>query len=52
MTQTVYTVLTPDELKELIRDALRQELNLKKEKEFLNAKEVCELLGNLFVLSQ
>ena len=41
----MFTTLTRSELIELIKVSLREELNVKKEKEFLNAKEVCELLG-------
>lgn len=45
MNEVLFTTLTRSELIELIKVSLREELNVKKEKEFLNAKEVCELLG-------
>ena len=37
--------LSKDELRKLIQDAVREELNLKKQKELLSFKETCELLG-------
>jgi len=37
--------ISQEELQSLVRDAVRSELSKKKEKEILNAKEVCELLN-------
>ncbi|MBK9097531.1 MAG: helix-turn-helix domain-containing protein [bacterium] len=37
--------LSHDELREIIQDAVKQELNLKKERELLSFKETCEFLG-------
>ena len=37
--------LSKDELKELIRDSIRQELSQKKEKELMTFKETCEMLN-------
>lgn len=37
--------LSQNELIEIVRDAVKQELNLKKEKELLSFKETCEFLG-------
>ena len=34
-----------EELKDIVRDAIKQELNLKKEKELMSFKETCEFLG-------
>ena len=45
MDNIVLISISLDELKDLIRDAVRQELSLKKEKELLNFKETCEFLG-------
>lgn len=37
--------LSKDELKEIVRESVKQELNQKKEKELLDFKETCEFLG-------
>lgn len=36
--------LSQDQLKEIVREAVHQELSVKHEKEFLNFKETCALL--------
>ena len=45
MNNKVFISLSLEELKDIIRDAVKQELNLKKEKELLNFKETCKFLG-------
>jgi excisionase family DNA binding protein len=42
--QLVFFSLSKDELKEIIRDSIREEFNIKKEKELMTFKETCELL--------
>lgn len=37
--------LSSDELKDIVRDVIRNEVNLKKEKEIMSAEECCEYLG-------
>jgi excisionase family DNA binding protein len=37
--------ISQEELREIVRDAVKKELNLKKEKELLSFKETCEFLG-------
>ena len=39
------TFLSIEELKNIMRDVIHEELNLKKEKELLNFREACEFLG-------
>jgi len=41
----IFFSLSKDELKKLVQDSIREELNLKKQKELLSFKETCELLG-------
>ena len=43
--QLVFFSLSKDELRKLIQDSIREELNQKKQKELLSFKETCELLG-------
>ena len=45
MNSSVFLSISIEELIELIRTAVRQELNLKKEKELLSFKETCDFLG-------
>ena len=45
MNSTILITLSVDELKNLVRDCLREELNLKKEKEILSFRETMDLLG-------
>ena len=45
MDQIILLSLTLEELKNIIRKAVREELKLKEQKQLLNFREVCELLG-------
>jgi len=45
MNKMIMTSLSIDELKEAIRDVLKQELNGKKEKDLMSFKETQEFLG-------
>jgi predicted DNA-binding transcriptional regulator AlpA len=45
MDNVVLISIPQDKLKDLIREAVREELSYKKEKELLNFKETCEFLG-------
>lgn len=44
-TDIVLMSISREELQSLIKDAIRSELSKKKEKEILNAAEVCDLLN-------
>ena len=44
MNNIIFTSLSYDELRELIKGTIREELNKKNEKELLNVREACELL--------
>ena len=44
MDNIIFLQMSQDELKELIGNVLRQELNRKEEKQLLNFKEVCKVL--------
>ena len=44
MNNVVFLSLSKDELKEIIRECVKSELSLKKEKELLSFKEACEFL--------
>jgi excisionase family DNA binding protein len=43
--QIIFFSLSPEELKQTIKEVFREELNLKREKELLSFKEVCQFLG-------
>ena len=45
MNNVVLISLTQEELRNIIRDVVREELKHKGQKELLNQQEVCELLG-------
>ena len=45
MNEVIYTVIPMEELTQLIKNSIREELDTVKEKEVLTAKEVCEMLG-------
>jgi predicted DNA-binding transcriptional regulator AlpA len=45
MDNIVLISIPQDKLKDLIREAIREELSYKKDKELLNFKETCEFLG-------
>ena len=45
MNNVVFLSLSMEELKDAIRDVVKQELNHKKEKELMTFKETCELLN-------
>lgn len=43
--QLIFFSLSRDELKEIIKDSIREEMDHKKEKELLTFKETCKLLN-------
>jgi len=43
--QLIFFSLSKDELKEIIKDTIHEEMNLKKEKELMTFKETCDLLN-------
>lgn len=45
MNQQIVISITPEELKSIIREAVKEELNYKQEKELMSFKETCEYLG-------
>lgn len=44
MNNVVFLSLSIEELKDIVRDAVKQELNLKNEKELMTFKETCDFL--------